>query len=288
MASLTSNLAWQELALNEQRSHIAGLKSLPVVASSCKTASRKQKAVAACTGAVVTSLLSELFLQLRGQGALTRLAHSSSLFNLPPPLDRHSTAVTPFDVIKTRLQTQSSAEPLFVPSGHIYTSPRISEASSSKFKLSPLTQSHSATCCRQTFFIGNSYENGLTCRYDPRLAAESGGSASAAVSASRGSLHTISSPSAARSRSQHPRAPLTHSTAFVHPPSVGPSAAMRQHPSSTCAYPSQSVAAIELDALTRRSRVTGIWDGMVKLSRTEGAKGLWRGLSPTLSVSAAV
>ncbi|CAO1614215.1 unnamed protein product [Parajaminaea phylloscopi] len=232
MTSPTGNLAWQELTLAEQQS----------TQPQRKTASRKQKAIAACTGAVVTSLL-----------------------------------MTPFDVIKTRLQTQPSAEPLFVPSSHIPRTPRIGEPSSSRVKLPAVSHSHSATCCQQTFFTGNSHESGLTCKYDPRLAAETTGAGVA-----RGTHYPPLSTSGSRTRAHHPRASFAPTTSYVSPPSGNSSAALRLHPSSTCAYPSQSVAVVELEALTRQSRVTGIWDGVVKVSRAEGARGLWRGLSPTL------
>lgn len=50
--------------------------------------------------------------------------------------------------------------------------------------------------------------------------------------------------------------------------------------STTCAYPDRSVAARQL--ASRNNHLTGLWDGVIKVNRAEGLKGLWRGLSPTL------
>lgn len=287
MASPTGNLAWQELTQAEEQSQQHQHHDDQPIAgpSSRKPANHYQKAVAACSGAVTTSLLSE------------------SSANAPIATEREltlqliafvSSTVTPFDVIKTRLQTQSAAEPLFTPSSHISAS----HSANAKGKAPAFSRAHAATCCQQTFFTGNKHEESLTCKFDPKVAQTKGtaanpaaaaGSGTASASSSGGGMSSSVAATAARSRSSsmpsarpsHPRAPYAHSTAYANP-SSGAAAVMRQHPSSTCAYPSQNVATLELEAATRQHRMTGLLDGVAKVRKAEGVRGLWRGLSPTL------
>ncbi|PWN27415.1 mitochondrial carrier [Jaminaea rosea] len=181
--------------------------------------------------------------------------------------------ITPLDVIKTRLQTQAAPEPLFQPSSHL--------PSAAKGK-APAT--NAATCCQQTFFTGGVNEESLTCKYDPRVAgSQQTGPSGEARTTSSSTYRARSSPA---THPQHPRAPFAHTTAFSHPSGSGAAAAtMRLHPSSTCAFPNQSVAAMELGALGSQNRMNGILDGVTKVARAEGIRGLFRGLSPTLMMA---
>lgn len=208
-----------------------------------KPATRSQKAVAACTGAIATSL-----------------------------------TMTPFDVIKTRLQTQSSAEPLFRPSSHLPPLKASSQATTSRVKLPPASKAHAATCCQPTFFTGNAREDSLTCKFDPR--SEQNNVTPAQASSRTAPSRYQMAPQPPRFASVAGAPPFAHTTAY----SSNPAALLQAHghPSSTCAYPDPRSAALELDAVTRSQRLTGMWDGVVKVSRAEGVKGLWRGLSPTL------
>ncbi|CBQ67603.1 related to mitochondrial carrier family protein [Sporisorium reilianum SRZ2] len=244
-----------------------------------KPVSRSKKAVAAVTGAVTTSFL-----------------------------------MTPFDVIKTRLQTQASAEPLFFPSQHLASATSsldkgkgVVRGSSSKFASGGL-QAHPATCCQQTFFSSNRQPESILCRYDPRQA-----SPSTAVSASTTSSPAFFTPaSTAKTTRSAPRTTSTrfgrHTTSFTPSPTpprssvrvlpspppapVGylhptPSAVTANGSSScACAFPDQTVAARELKAAAaKQGRLTGLWDGVIKVGKAEGIRGLWRGLAPTLMMT---
>ena len=172
-------------------------------------------------------------------------------------------------MIKTRLQTQSSAQPLFAPSEHLPSS-----SSSAGNKAS------SATCCQQTFFLGNERQDELKCKFDPRK--------------SPSSTSTISNPQTeiSSSRTHHqPRSTVSHLSplrpshfaAYEHTTSFASNPASAQalnFPASACAFPDRTVAAKQLTSGDHR--LTGLWDGVVKVNRAEGPRGLWRGLSPTL------
>ncbi|SJX60239.1 related to mitochondrial carrier family protein [Sporisorium reilianum f. sp. reilianum] len=244
-----------------------------------KPVSRSKKAVAAVTGAVTTSFL-----------------------------------MTPFDVIKTRLQTQASAEPLFFPSQHLASATSsldkgkgVVRGSSSKFASGGL-QAHPATCCQQTFFSSNRQPESILCRYDPRQA-----SSSTTASASTTSSPAFFTPaSTAKTTRSAPRTTSTrfgrHTTSFTPSPTpprssvrvlpspppapVGylhptPSAVTANGSSScACAFPDQTVAARELKAAAaKQGRLTGLWDGVIKVGKAEGIRGLWRGLAPTLMMT---
>ncbi|EPQ32257.1 uncharacterized protein PFL1_00454 [Pseudozyma flocculosa PF-1] len=251
-----------------------------------KPVTRSKKAIAAVTGAVTTSLL-----------------------------------MTPFDVIKTRLQTQSAPEPLFVPSSHLPTTafsaphptPAASaSASASTAALSPSSAAaraatasryagigsmgaHPATCCQQTFFTANSQEQSLTCRYDPRQPSSSSSTAHkqsrSLRAATRSSLSHSANHTSSFSASATPRSsvrilpsPPPAPNAYTHP---SPSATIANGASScACAFPDRSVAAKELEAAAaQQGRLTGLWDGVIKVGRTEGIRGLWRGLVPTVAMT---
>lgn len=251
--------------------------------------SRSKKAVAAVTGAVTTSFL-----------------------------------MTPFDVIKTRLQTQASAEPLFFPSQHLASapSPLPSSASSldkgkgvvrgsSSALASGALQAHPATCCQQTFFSSNRQPESILCRYDPRQASSSTTTAPTSATSSPAFFTPASSAKTTSTRSA-PRTTSTrfgrHTTSFAPSPTpprssvrvlpspppapVGylhptPSAVTANGSSScACAFPDQTVAARELRAAAaKQGRLTGLWDGVIKVGKAEGIRGLWRGLAPTLMMT---
>ena len=54
-----------------------------------------------------------------------------------------------------------------------------------------------------------------------------------------------------------------------------------------CIYPEKcSVAKLcETEVVMREGRLTGVWDGIVKVARVEGWQSLWRGLLPTLAMT---
>lgn len=255
-----------------------------------KPVSRSKKAVAAVTGAVTTSFL-----------------------------------MTPFDVIKTRLQTQSSAEPLFFPSQHLAsaaTTPAVSTSGLDKGKgvvrgrssalASGGLQAHPATCCQQTFFTSNRQPESILCRYDPRqITSSTSTSASSASSASSSAFFTPASSSKSLSTRPAPRTTASrfsrHTASFAassNPrssvrilPSPPPAPIGYLHPtpsaitangssSCACAFPNETVAARELKAAAaKHGRLTGLWDGVVKVGKAEGIRGLWRGLAPTLMMT---
>ena len=142
-----------------------------------------------------------------------------------------SLLMTPFDVIKTRMQTQAPPEPLF----------------------QPLKGSGSGTSCCQTKQVVS--QEGVACRYDPRIEGNS----------KNGSSRIPSSRT---------------STPFS---SAGSSSSRPRHMSgAACIYPDKKVAARELKQIQNHNRLSGLWDGVIKVGRTEGVRGLWRGLTPTL------
>ncbi|KAJ1030841.1 hypothetical protein NDA18_002071 [Ustilago nuda] len=256
-----------------------------------KPVSRSKKAVAAVTGAVTTSFL-----------------------------------MTPFDVVKTRLQTQSSAEPLFFPSQHLAATSALDKGKQA-VRGTPSTlasggfHAHPATCCQQTFFTSNRQPESVLCRFDPRQATSSAATASSASSAATASSASSASSSAffspASASTSTPSARSTprsttsrfgrHSTSFSSAtpprssvrilPSTPPAPSAYLHPtpssvtangssSCACAFPNEAVAARELRAAaSKQGRLTGLWDGVIKVGRAEGIRGLWRGLAPTLMMT---
>lgn len=155
-----------------------------------------------------------------------------------------SLLMTPFDVIKTRMQTQAPPEPLFQPS----------------------IGSGSGTSCCQTKQVVS--QEGVACKFDPRVESSSKSTSSRIPPPSRTSAAPFSS---AGSGSSRPRViqPTTHTSA--------------NHMSgAACIYPDKKVAARELKQIQNHNRLSGLWDGVIKVGRTEGIRGLWRGLTPTL------
>ena len=145
MSSPTGNLLLQELEQPDPVRADAG-------PSKRKSATRLQKSVASVTGATAVAFISE---------SCSRARPLACLSDIPPP---PSPSVTPLDVIKTRLQTQSAPEPLFQPSSHLPSAKGKQPASY-----------NAATCCQKTFFTGNPDEGILTCKYDPRVSANQSG-----------------------------------------------------------------------------------------------------------------
>ena len=150
--------------------------------------------------------------------------------------------MTPFDVIKTRLQTQASPEPLFRPSS-----------------MSP----PGITCCQPNQIAD---KTGPLCQHDPRVESRASSSRAGGNSA-RGLGHHdhLTAHRAARVLRFSPQA--SNGMAAI-----------------ACAFPDKNAAIRELER-TRNSgegRLAGLWDGVVKVGRSEGLKGLWRGLTPTL------
>ncbi|UZJ51415.1 hypothetical protein CBS101457_000735 [Exobasidium rhododendri] len=186
----------------------AGPSSMPE--QTTRGVSRTNKAIAAISGAAVTSLM-----------------------------------MTPFDVIKTRLQTQGSHEPLFQPSS---SSPP------------------GATCC-QPLTIAE--KNGYLCQHDPRVDIK------AMSPTSNSNLDRTSQLKEAESNHMS----SNRSRIIRLSPHLSSSSGSS---TITCDFPDRDVAARELESVRNSSRVAGLWDGVVKVGRNEGMRGLWRGLTPTL------
>ncbi len=53
------------------------------------------------------------------------------------------------------------------------------------------------------------------------------------------------------------------------------------NPSVASSAGSNAAAAVE-SAMPRNAHLTGLWNGVIQVGKTEGIKGLWRGLTPTL------
>jgi hypothetical protein len=161
-----------------------------------RTISRRNKALAAISSAAVTSLL-----------------------------------MTPFDVVKTRIQTQSAPDPLF----------------------QPLAASRpDATCCQSTKVIKHA---GLACKFDPSI--------ERALPTSRKSMSHFAK---------------THTVAS----SRYGFASVKAMSDAACVYPDKQAAAKDLRQLQNNGRLGGLWDGIIKVGRADGVRGLWRGLTPTL------
>ena len=210
--------------------------------------------------------------------------------------------MTPFDVAKTRLQTQQMQESLFVPSSHVpppsrsaadLASATVSSANArwkgkgrmpanvaSTAALTPLQHARSlaatnlATCCQKTYFTTNLADKNIICRFDPRdtLAAASVTSTRIQPSSSH-----VSYAAAARS------VPI----AYAPSAQVVGGSALALDAGQACLYPTPTVAAQELAQLSAAStrHFNGFVDAVVKIARHEGLLALWRGLSPSLVMS---
>ena len=194
--------------------------------------------------------------------------------------------MTPFDVVKTRLQTQHQAESLFIPSSHVPPPSTSIPSSSPSFRLkgkgratvsgpsvSPMQHARSlaatnlATCCQKTYFTTNLIEKDkILCRFDPREA--SAPSASPVQSISTASRSIV--------------------TSYPSLYSSGKGAAvMVLDASKACLYPSPSLAAHHLPQLSAPSsrHFAGFLDAFAKIVQHEGLSTLWRGVSASLIMS---
>lgn len=77
-----------------------------------------------------------------------------------------------------------------------------------------------------------------------------------------------------------PPAPNT----YIHP--IPSATAANGSASCACAFPDRATATRGLEAAAaHHGRLTGLWDGVVKVGRAEGIRGLYRGLAPTLMMT---
>ncbi|GAA5950139.1 hypothetical protein JCM3765_004211 [Sporobolomyces pararoseus] len=207
----------------------------------------KDKTVAACTGAILTSL-----------------------------------TMTPFDVIKTRLQTQPTREPLFVPSSRLpppshslsttpWPPPIPSTSSAPPSSSSP--PKSSTTCCQKTYFSANTSDKTLLCKFDPRIARSALPAAGAHASNFPQHLHHLAS--------------LPTPTQFAISSSSG-SAILATPSPANCLYPSALQASQSLPYVSHSPpprHLTGFWDALFHIVKSEGATSLWRGTGPALMMS---
>lgn len=217
------------MAMELDESQQAGPSSLPDKYT--RGVSRTNKAIAAISGAAVTSLMSAC--------SKCEMSFGSSL------IISLLIAVTPFDVIKTRLQTQVTHEPLFQPSS---SSPP------------------GMTCCQSTSIAE---KPDLLCQHDPRvekhLKATSNRSAAGISRAIPFNQADTELPSSNRAKVIRLSPQVSSGTSAI-----------------ACDFPDKDAAVRELERSRNHGRLAGLWDGVTKIGRTEGRRGLWRGLTPTL------
>lgn len=203
--------------------------------------------------------------------------------------------MTPFDVVKTRLQTQATPE--FVPSSHLPPPnrsattpwpPPVASTSSAPPPASASSVANPGTCCTKTYFSSNK-DKSLLCRFDPRLS-----SSSLPASGSHGV--SVSSTPAAVYRN------MSGATAFVH--QLAPSPALVHAPApisaSSCLYPTlEAAAALSLPTSSSSAlgggggghaahtprHFTGFFDAVHQIVKHEGLGAMWRGTAPALAMS---
>lgn len=209
-------------------------------------------------------------------------------------------SVTPFDVIKTRLQTQSQPEAFFVPSSHVPppsakvptplpTTSRYNASAKLKGKgpangpsavpamqhARSLAATNLATCCQKTYFTNN-FVNGkeILCRFDPRDIPSSSVAGAPAAS-------TSSSAASAASRI----IPVQFTSPTLAMSGQGGSIALET--GEACVYPTPSIAKQHLPHLSAPSsrHFAGFFDAISKIAQHEGVPSLWRGLSTSLVMS---
>lgn len=157
------------------------------------------------------------------------------------------------------MQTQRAPDPLFQPA------PSSAQASS---------QAGGIACCQSTFVN----EQGVLCRYDPRDGTHLGTKAPA----SSPSAGTGPGPHIAHSAPNKFANGVSSATRPRIAPFAPTSVAGSNLSAAACIYPDKSMAVHELERLRGDGRLSGLWDGVVKVGRQEGMRGLWRGLTPTL------
>lgn len=149
--------------------------------------------------------------------------------------------MTPFDVIKTRIQTQTTQEPLF-------------QASRSN--------PPSVTCCHSEQIA---QKPTLLCQHDPRIESK---------------LNAITIGGTSRNTAPNRIDEATSNRARVI--RFIPQGSTSNISAISCNFSDRHTAVQELELTRNSSRMAGLWDGVTKIGRTEGPKGLWRGLTPTL------
>ncbi|SGZ29388.1 BQ5605_C057g12677 [Microbotryum silenes-dioicae] len=183
-----------------------------------------------------------------------------------------SLTMTPFDVVKTRLQTQPSqnARSSFIPASHLppptsrsTTSPwpRQSHRPRPRHRESSVETrlaSKLSTCCTKTYF--NSNDKSLLCRFDPRHSTSS-------LPAShrfriRGSMLLHASNGGA-----------LFANACLYP---DPRHAVKATSSGTIGGSASAASPTASDR---------ILDAVIKIARNEGISSLWRGTAPALAMS---
>ncbi|KAK4047354.1 Carrier protein, mitochondrial [Microbotryomycetes sp. JL221] len=190
-----------------------------------------------------------------------------------------SLTMTPFDVLKTRLQTQP--EQSFIPSSRLIRSQRHSTTPwpppiPSTSKSTNSTPSSTIDCCTKTYFSSNS-DKSLSCRFNPKSS-------------------TVSLPPPTTT-TMIPQQTTLHLSSF-HSNLINGSL---NHGSTTiatspsCLYPTLSEATTphHNSATSTSTRMTinnqrhfnGFWDAIVKITKHEGVGALWRGTGPALVMS---
>lgn len=150
--------------------------------------------------------------------------------------------MTPFDVIKTRIQTQTTQEPLF-------------QASRSN--------PPSTTCCHSEQIAE---KPSLLCQHDPRIESNKLNTDTIRGTSRNAALSGIDE--AATNRARVIR--------FI------PQGSSSSISAISCNFSDRHTAVQELEMARNSGRMAGLWDGVTKIGRAEGPKGLWRGLTPTL------
>lgn len=203
--------------------------------------------------------------------------------------------MTPFDVVKTRLQTQAPP----APSPHS-SLPRATATSTSPWP-PPIPSTSSApppapaVCCNsQAYFNANASSStsssnparDLLCRFDPRTAR-------AALPAAGAHLHHLhAAPQLAVAGAQGAAAwcPYPAAASTAAPPAAPRDSASRTFASSHSTAPSLSSVspsrAVRPPPPQHQQRhLTGFLDALTHILRAEGPAALWRGTAPALAMS---